>query len=651
MPSRTTPRRALVAAFAILVVGGCADRSGPPNGPGLPENREPCLMHSDLRNAYYGDLHVHTTFSFDANAFDVRTTLDQAYGFARGEPVALPPLDASGQGTQVVRLERPLDFAAITDHSEFLGEVESCTTPGSPGYDSATCQQFRGGGNPAVTLFGGRLSAAQPQRFPDVCGTDNRACLEVAGQVWQRIQDAAEAAYDRSSSCAFTSFVAYEYTANPNTSNMHRNVIFRNEHVPFPTTFFEQPTPQGLWRELKATCLDQGNGCDVLAIPHNPNESNGNMFHVEYPGAVTLDDQRAQAEFRVAMEPVVEIYQHKGDSECMNGLSGATGAPDEQCDFEKRRHPPFEDCGDGTGLGGVASGGCVSRLDFVRNVLLAGLQEQERIGVNPYRLGIIASTDTHNGTPGATDEETWIGHRGEDDDTPAKRLSRGLLYPGGILFSPGGLVAVWAEENSRSSIFDALRRREVFGTSGTRIAVRLFGGWNYPSTLCSDPALIQKGYAGGVPMGGSLGPRPASATAPSFIVSALRDPGSATRPGTLLQRLQVIKGWIDGGTPHHQVFDVAGDAENGATADETTCEPSGPGADSLCAVWTDPAFDAAQQAYYYVRVLENPTCRWSTRQCNALAPQDRPDTCSDPQVQKLIQERAWSSPIWYGPSA
>ena len=232
------------------------------------------------------------------------------------------------------------------------------------------------------------------------------------------------------------------------------------------------------------------------------------MFFVEYPGAQTVDDQRAQAQFRATMEPLVEIYQHKGNSECFNGLSGVIGAPDEQCEFERRRQGTVADCGDGTGQQGAADIGCVSRLDFVRGALLAGLREQERIGVNPYRLGFIGSTDTHNGTPGFTDEWAWLGHQGKQDGTPDALLGGITVTSGGIIFSPGALAGVWAEENSRSSLFEALRRKETFATSGTRISVRVFGGWDLPSGLCSDPNLTQIGYQHGVPMGSVLGPRP-----------------------------------------------------------------------------------------------------------------------------------------------
>ncbi len=618
-------------------LGGCF--SGPPT-------EEACPQRNPMRNVYFGDLHVHTRNSFDAYLWDTRTTPLQAYHFARGEPLALPPLDAQGNGTRTIHLERPLDFAAVTDHSEFLGEVETCSTPGSPTYDSPNCQLFRMGGGNAFAGFGVKMTALHPRRFADVCGSDNGVCLHAAGDVWERVQEAAAAAYDR---CVFTAFVAYEYSRSPGGSTLHRNVIFRNDRVPFPISAFEEPTPQGLWRELRAACLDAGTGCDVLAIPHNSNESNGRMFFVEYPGAQTIDQQRAQAQLRTAIEPLVEIYQHKGNSECRNGLSGIVGAPDEQCEFEKRRQGRIVDCVNGTGQQGAADGGCVSRLDFVRGALLAGLQEEERIGANPYRLGFVGSTDTHNGTPGFTEEWAFMGHQGKTDGTPTTLLGGGTVGTGGLIFSPGALTGVWAEENSRSSIFESLRRKETFATSGTRITARVFAGWDLPSGLCADPNLTQVGYARGVPMGGVLMAPPIGATAPTLVITALRDPGTAEHPGAQLQRLQVVKGWIENGAAHQQVYDVAGDANNGASVDLASCTPQGSGADSLCTVWSDPAFNATQVAFYYVRVLENPTCRWNTWVCNRLAPEERPSACLDPAAPKTIQERAWTSPIWYDP--
>ena len=621
--------------------------NGCPTPPPTPTPEALCPQHNPLRNLYFGDLHVHTQYSFDAHMWETRTTPAEAYRFARGEPLNVPPLDAEGRSTRTVQLDRPLDFTAVTDHSEFLGEVERCTTPGSPAYDLTTCQDFRTGTGRAYANLGVRLTASAPRRLPDVCGPEARDCLDAAGTVWQRMQEAAAAAYDR---CSFTSFVAYEYSRSPGGSTMHRNVIFRTDRVPFPISAFEQPTPQGLWRELQAGCTRAGIGCDVMAIPHNSNESNGHTFFVEYPGATTIDDERQQAHTRAALEPLVEVYQHKGSSECVNGLSGIVGAADELCDFEQQRRPPLPDCRDGRGQLGATGSGCVSRLDFVRGALLAGLREQGRLGVNPYPLGFIGSTDTHNGTPGLTEERSFIGHQGANDASARALLGGEGLASGGIRYSPGGLAAVWAEENSRTALFGALRRRETFATSGTRLSVRVFGGWELPTDLCGRPDLVPLGYQMGVPMGGELAPRPASAAAPHFAVVAERDPGTVAFPAAGLQRVQVIKGWLADGEAHQHVYDVAGTADSGATVDLATCTPRGAGADSLCTVWSDPEFDPDQSAFYYVRVLENPTCRWNTWTCNRLPTEQRPAACDDPSVPKTVQERAWTSPIWYAPA-
>lgn len=615
------------------------------------EARERCAQHDPLRRPFFGDLHVHTRLSFDAQAFDVRTTPTEAYAFAQGAPVRLPPLDQHGVGTRVVQLDRPLDFAAVTDHSEFLGDVELCTTPGAPGHDGPSCTAYRDADvDRGVTSFGLRLVPAQPSPPVDLCGADGQICRTAARGVWQRVLDAAEAAYDRSPACRFTTFPAYEWTGATGLSTRHRNVVFRTERVPAPISYFEQPTPVGLWRELRLRCLEAPEGCDVLAIPHNSNESNGTMFRIEYGEVTDTDAQRALAAERARLEPLVEIYQHKGDSECMNGLAGLFGAPDELCEFEKEIRPVFEDCGEGTGSGGVARLGCFSRRDFVRGALLEGLREHQRLGVNPLRLGFIGSTDTHNGTPGLVDEVGFPGHRGTDDDTPAKRLGRGSLTLGGISFSPGGLAGVWAEENSRSSLFEALRRRETFGTSGPRIVVRFFAGWELGEGLCEAPDLVRRGYERGVPMGADLPPRPAGAV-PRFVVAALRDPGTAGRPGTPLQAIQIVKGWIADGERHHEVVTIAGALRDQEGADPATCVLRGGGADSLCATWTDPDFDPAAPAFYYARVIEQPTCRWHAWACDALAPGERPASCTDPAWPRRVRERAWTSPIWYAPVA
>ena len=655
MPLRSLPL--VLVACAGLVLPGCSEDGtdprlapSPVRRPAYTEARAPCADFHPFRKAYFGDLHAHAAPSFDAWMWDVRLAPEDAYRFARGATLWLPPLDDSGLGTREARIDRPLDFAAVTDHAELLAETLACVTPGSGAYTTPVCELFRQGQDLSY-VFGIGMILPEPRRFPDVCGPDGARCADLARQVWGQIRDAADGAYDRSEACSFTAFVAYEYTANTDITNVHRNVIFRNDRVPaLPVSYYEQTSPEGLWDALRRDCLEAEDGCDVMAVPHNANLSNGRMFAVVGNGEEPLEVQRARAELRARLEPVVEIFQHKGDGECMNGLSGVLGGPDPLCDFEKLRRPPFEDCEDGTGALGMMGLGCVSRYDYVRNVLLLGLQEAERLGVNPYRLGFLGSTDTHNVIPGAVAEDRYLGNSGKKEDTPAERLGPGGLTPKGRYANPGGLTGVWAVENSRDAIFEAIRRRETFATSGPRIQVRFFGGWRFAEGMCEAADAVRAGYARGVPMGGALPAAPGPDEAPTFYVSARRDPGPPGRPGTPLQRVQIVKGWI---TPDRQpmlrVFEVAGDPFNGADVLTDTCETVGTGFDRLCAVWTDPEFLPGQRAFYYARVIENPTCRWSTYECNRLAGDERPADCDDPALPRVIQERAWSSPIGYGP--
>jgi hypothetical protein len=644
----STSRRVRSWSFAALlasalVAGSVQAQPGPWE---RTETREPCAAFDVFRQPFFGDTHVHTAYSSDAVFAGTREDPRSAYRFAEGEPIGLPPYDALGAPTRTAQLRRPLDFTAVTDHAEQFGEIQICLTPGYPGYDSDDCVAARDqlatpppalpSLLPPLTVINFLLGygvANPPQRF-DWCGTDAADCLAEASLVWQDIQAAAEEFYDRTAACTFTSFVGYEWSGQPGGNNLHRNVIFRNAVVPaLPTSYMEQPTPQGLWSRLQADCLDGLPGCDVLAIPHNPNASGGLMFAPVNADGSPLT--AADAAFRSSMEPLVEINQHKGDSECRPGF----GTTDELCGFEKLNRlqlfSPISDPNQNFPL-----------LNYVRNVLKEGLVQERRIGVNPFKLGLLGSTDTHNATPGATEEEDFgaYGHLGlRDHATPAFMLAR--VTPAGIEATPGGLAVVWAEENSRDALFAAMRRREVYGTSGARPILRFFGG-REGTLRCGDPAFVENGYAGGVPMGGEIGPV-RGRRSPRFGVLALRDPGIPSAPGTPLQRVQIVKGWVD----------VAGDAANGASVDTDTCARSGPGSDSLCAVWSDPDFDASQRAFYYARVLENPTCRWSTILCNeegidCTDPAGVPagyEECCNPDVAKTIQERAWSSPIWYRP--
>lgn len=604
-------------------------------GPVLAAEAGRCDHYDPQKSVFWGDLHIHTAYSMDAYMFDTRLSPGDAYAFAKGEARTLPPLDEKGRGTRPLQIGRPLDFAAVTDHADALGGVQLCTTPGSKAYDSEVCRNYRRPFAPASVAeatkdITGRVASLNST---PLCGDDWAVCRQGTLDAWADMQHAAARHDDPSSACTFTTFVAYEHTATPELTKIHRNVIFRNEHViESPIRYSDEPTALGLWRELDRQCLEGTPGCDVLAIPHNPNLSNGRMFTIEYPEGTGKLEQARLAALRARMEPVVEMMQIKGESECKADAWKVLGA-DEDCGFEKYRQlHEAADCEGRMEKGALGGKGCSSRLDYTRYALIEGLREADRIGVNPYAFGMIGSTDIHTGTPGATEEWETATY---DARVPG---------PG---YNLGGLAAVWAEENSRDAIFDALRRREVYATSGSRMTVRLFGGWDYPENLCDATDLVEQGYAGGVPMGGDLPARSGKEKAPVFVVSAMQDAGTPEHPGNPLQRVQIVKGWADPeGTFHQQVVDVAGRKDNGATVDTKTCEVSGPGERQLCSVWTDPDFDPNQRAVYYARVFENPSCRFSTRICN-VSP-DSPG-CGDPNIPTTTQDRAWTSPIWYTP--
>ncbi len=568
------------------------------------------------------------------------------------------PFDENRVGQRRIQLQRPLDFAAVTDHAEWIGEINVCSSPALDGYDSESCQAFRGeidmpdslvsriGGKTrflSIVGFGGRKA--------DVCGPGDSWCRAALKSAWAQTGAAAEHYYDRSEDCAFTTFHGYEYSNSYGRSKIHRNVIFRNERVPeLPVSSLEQPDPVGLWDTLDALCRDVDGDCEAISIPHNPNVSNGRSFGIFWRDE-PLDEQRRQASLRARYEPVVEMMQVKGESECKPGLWQVFGE-DELCDFEKIRgldELAPEDCKDGYGAGAIMGLGCQSRLDFARYAIIEGMAEEARIGVNPYRFGFAGSTDTHNASPGDVDEDSFDGCCAVRDATVEARLGgkddavkKGFAGRSNAARNPGGLMGVWAEENSRDSLFDAMQRREVFATSGPRMVPRFFAGPSLPDSICADE-LASQGYRHGVPMGGVLDGR--LETSPLFAAAVWADSA-----GGLLQRLQVIKVWHDGeGGFNQAVHDVAGNADNGASVNLNNCSVSGPGETQLCATWRDPAFDPDQPAAYYLRALENPSCRWSWRQCLSLPEGERPDACSDPQIPREIQERVWSSPVWYSP--
>ena len=602
------------------------------------ERRANCADYRTERQVLWGDLHVHTTLSLDARIQNTQNRPADAYRFAKGERIGFQPYDHRGQPMRHWKLARPLDFTAITDHAETMGEAHICSTPGAEGYSSITCRIARSMPSLGLLFLMQQVTKPNNDRF-GFCGENGQKCLDAAGGPWQEIQRAAEAAYDRSAKCEFTSLIGYEWTGRDDV-NLHRNVIFRNEKAPaLPISHYEIPDQDEMLRVLDAECRDLG--CEAMVIPHNSNLSRGVMFGD--PWSQPRDAEWAR--YR-QMEGLFELLQHKGASECWY----EPGAADELCAFEKLPYNTFR------GRFFAAARGEYTRpsYGFARQTLGFGMIHAERLGVNPHRFGFIGSTDTHLGTPGLVAESAdYPGHGGAGFGS-AKKVPKGLSDA--IEYNPGALAAVWAEENSRDSIFAAMRRRETYATSGPRIRLRFFAGYGYDADLCAGENLVAEGYAGGVPMGGEIAARDGAPL--MFIVEALRDTGVGPNPGTPLQHVQIIKQTLDAaGEIHERIYEVAGDPDNGASVDPGTCAPRGPGADRLCAVWRDPDYDPDLRAYYYARALENPTCRWSQRLCLAEGVDcDNPRTigdgledCCSPEHRPIIKERAVSSPIWHLP--
>lgn len=633
--------------FLLLCLGACSgtDDSVDP----VPRAVEPAesvtavieeKSASPDRIPLFGDLHVHSSWSLDSYVNFNPVDPDEAYRFARGEAVTIA-------GGRVVQLDIPLDFAAVTDHAEYFGELSLCLDSETKQYDLPLCQDIRNEQQQRdlVTrvyknLIIRDVVSENPTREAELCGDDDQDCLKSARSVWQKIIDVADA---RNSPGEFTTLVAYEWTGNPVFKNLHRNVIFRNNQVPsLPVSYFEANTASKLWQQLDEVCQSP---CEAIAIPHNSNQSKGEQFPV--------DVQLADARLRSKLEPLVEIVQTKGESECKTGIGNA----DEFCDFEKLEQLPVciendqvlnpqcirvcEDKNDKN---------CLHQNIYARNALKEGLKISSDIGVNPYQFGFIGSTDTHNGTPGATSEDNYLGAFGAEDGTPEGRARIPAIksFKPPRLHSAAGLAGVWAEENTRDSIFSALQRRETFATSGTRIVLRFFGGWAFDKAGAGENNLVKQGYQHGVSMGAELKPGVES-DIPEFIVWAMKAPDGAP-----LQRVQIIKGWLEEGTTKEQTYDVVCSdglfpdsqthrcPDNGAVVDLSSCGISADkGAAELQGSWRDPDFDPRQAAFYYVRVLENPSCRWSTWEAI------REGTPVFTDVDPVLQERAWSSPIWY----
>ncbi|MBM76682.1 MAG: hypothetical protein CMK59_14845 [Proteobacteria bacterium] len=547
-----------------------------------------CSDHTELRRPYFGDLHVHTHYSMDAAIQGTVTTHQQAYDFAKGMPLELPNIESE------LQLSKPLDFVSITDHSEMLGEIEICRDSDRPGHWSLSCILFRNVDDFAYLFFNSGL-ARRPKSYKDgitrlpFCGLKSQNCNAVAREVWEEQRALSEYNYEE---CSFTTFPGYEWTSSPHLSNLHRNVIFKNGHVPsLPISYYDASTPERLWRRLEEECSGD---CSSLTIPHNSNISGGKMF-IAYDSQSHSELER-YALSRAEHEPLIEIFQHKGSSECFpNGV-------DEQCDFE---YTPFDNLIEDRYNGKFTDP--PTEKDSVRWALKEGLRYEDVELANPYQYGIIASTDTHLGAAGAAQEQVFLGHGGA-----GKIGKEGLVDS--PYFNPGGLAVVYAEENSRASIFEGMRRKETYGTSGPRIELRFFASEEPLSAECGTDAWIEEGYQKGVAMGGGL-----TGSQMRYHINVKADPLSAP-----ISTIELYKGWIEEGETREAIYSVW--KEEG-------------GNEQVCLSWLDENHNEQHSSFVYVRVLEIPSVRWSKQAC---LEQDCPEEIPD-----VVQERAWSSPIFH----
>ena len=605
---------------------------------------------SASRVPLFGDLHVHTTYSFDAYIFGTLATPDDAYEFAKGKAIKHPAgFDVS--------LDRPLDFYGVTDHGTFLGQVAEAATPGNPYYDAPSSAQVNDLNSPEnlnTSTFNRRRDAFGGFLVNTITALrDRKLDISYLNSISRRAWlDTVEAAQRHNDPGNFTTFIAYEYTAStPDMGNLHRNVIFKGNTNRIPSVPYGRGNsndPEGLWNWMDRLRED---GIESLAIPHNSNGSDGFMFALKDSFGNPLTKE--YAELRMRNEPIVEITQVKGTSDTHPALS----TNDEWADFEIM---PFK----------VATQSISkTKGSYVRDALLEGIKMEQAEGFNPYKFGLIGSSDTHTAAS-SQEESNFFAKIGLLDASAQLRGSipmtdpavlaseqsivdvdgRKYMNSSAITWGASGLAGVWAEENTRDSIYDAFRRKESFATSGPRMTIRFFAGYDLDKSKLNDIDLIEHLYANAKTMGADLDG--IAQQAPSFFVWAVRD--SFTAP---LQRVQIIKGYIDGsGNPQEQVFDVACSdggspdpesyrcPDNNAKIDISSCAFSQDvGAAELKTFWSDPTFKADQRAFYYVRALENPTCRWSTWDALRNNVEPRSD------MPKTIQERVWSSPIHYIP--
>ena len=564
------------------------------------------------RKPLFGETHIHTVWSFDAYLFNTRATPDDAYEFAKGKPLQHPL-------GKTYQLSRPLDFMAVTDHGVYLGVFAKMADKSHPLNKHPLAVKVTDP-DPDVmsSAFNDIIAASAAGKSIEGLMTE-----EVKAEAWAEIIASANRHYEPGK---FTTFVAYEYTATPDRQNLHRNVIFKGDSGPVPFSRMDSVNPEDLWDWMENIRAD---GNDVFSIPHNSNLSDGRMFERQDSW-----DRPFTAEYaakRNHNEPLVEVTQVKGTSETHPTLS----PNDEFADFEIIEQR-------------VASKIQITQFagSYVRDAYRTGLEFQDKQGFNPYRFGLIAASDSHTCIV-PVEENNYSGKVGSRDGSPMKRLQAESSTMDLRKFSASGLAGVWAEENTRESIFEAMRRKETWGTSGPRIIVRLFGGFEMDNVNPGDEGWVAAGYSSGVPMGGQLKASDGNGRAPTFAVWAMKDSESAN-----LDRIQIVKGWSDGGVTHEKIYDVAWSGNRqisggklppvGNTIDMETLEYTNDiGAVELAGTWTDPDFNAQQNAFYYARVIEIPTPRWSMFDAKYLGIPHPAD------LNKILQERAYTSPIWY----
>src|SRR5271166_5063067 len=621
-PSKELLLLVVSATLLMFSVAACSNNNKKSEAPvaspqaqsAQPADAKPA--RNPLKNAYFGDLHLHTGYSMDAFAFGTRTTPEDSYKYAMGETVEY-------MGKPQKRIAS-LDFLAVTDHAEYLGVVRDSIDPNGPfakseWYTMLTSTDPKVSGEAFKKLIGSTVVNKLLPEFNDP---------KLLRSAWEKYSAIADKYYRPGK---FTTFVGFEWTSAPQFQNLHRCVIFAGKGPAMPYTAFDSLDPEDLWRYLEA---QRKQGLDVIAVPHNGNASNGLMFSTRDMSGKPIT--RDYAERRMANEPLAEIIQAKGQTDTSPALSPT----DEFANFEMWLYLIGSDKKANSATG-----------SYLRQAYGVGQEQQAKLGVNPFKYGVEAGTDFHSGIT-STEPSNYPGSHGNQDNDPATVIKATTSVGGEppTSIGSGGLTGVWSEENTRESIFGAFKHKETYGTSGTRLKVHMFDGWKLPKHRTKQADWVKAAYDGGVPMGGDL-TAPSAAAAPTFVVHAIKDPDSGN-----LDRVQIIKIATKNGKSQEKIYDVvwSGDRKAdpktgkvpavGNTVDvKTASYTNSIGATELIGEWTDPAFDPKAHATYYARVLEIPTPRWSTYWSAKL------NLPPNPNVAATVQQRAWTSPVWYTP--